>query len=259
MDNMVSIFTTSFIKGMGKTSGALFMLGIIYFIDRKINEKNANVTSNAGNAGNAGNVTENFTFNQFKDISYNFINSYEEVKRVCKLNTYNKLLNPNGTKISVSVISDPISLFILIKIFITCIKDINEYFDGKKVGKKVTKKEKLELTGSITNEKNINIFIDIIYDYFLFEVDIDAIVKENDYTDEYIKKNYKKIDLRVFKRFLNIFTFDDSHKIFKSNVETCIQYKILEKLSLHLKNNKNVKNIHSVESLTTDLEDIWKM
>jgi hypothetical protein len=53
MDNMVSIFTTSFIKGMGKTSGALFILGIIYFIDRKINEKNANVTSNAGNATDA--------------------------------------------------------------------------------------------------------------------------------------------------------------------------------------------------------------
>jgi len=202
-----------------------------------------------------------YTFLPFKDFSYNFINSYDEVKKICKLNLYNNKINPNGNTSTISTISNPIHCFTIGEMFINCIKQLNTYFDKNKRGKNTTKKEKLDLCNNITIEscKNaLDLLTLSIYNYKLFEAKIDDDISiYND--DIIIKENINIIDLRVFKRFLNIFTFDDSHKLFKSNIEISIQYKILQLLvsDLQKQSIKTVNNIHSVEELTQNLDDIW--
>ena len=206
-------------------------------------------------------IKTKYTFLPFKDFSYNFINSYDEVKKICKLNLYNNKINPNGNKLAIYTISNPIDCFTIGKMFITCIIQLNTYFDQNKRGKNTTKKEKLDLCNNIIIEpyKNaLDILTSSIYEYKLFEAKIndDISIYNNDLI---IKENINIIDLRVFKRFLNIFTFDDSHKLFKSNIEISIQYKILQLLVSDLQKQtiKTINNIHSVEELTQNLDEIW--
>ena len=62
--------------------------------------------------------------------------------------------------------------------------------------------------------------------------------------------------MRVLKRLLNIFTFDDNNKIFKSNIETSLQYKILEYL-INQSNYNKVPILNTVDDMTIDLDKIW--
>lgn len=203
-------------------------------------------------------------FVTYKDISYNFINSYEEVKRVCETNVYNKHLSNGVPDRNVAdTIRDRESLFKITAVLIECIRDLNEYFDQNKRGKNTTKREKFDLCNNITEQKYktaLDLLVNTIYNYRLFEVDIEQVlVNITDYqNDDTLKQNVNKIDLRVFKRLLNIFTFDDSHKLFKSNVEISVQYKIFQMLvkNLHVE-KRRVPN--TIESLTQDLDTIWNL
>jgi DNA polymerase III delta prime subunit len=196
-------------------------------------------------------------FNSFKDISYNFINSYNEVKNICKKNTHYSKFDINETNNNANSIFYPLNCFYIVNILLDNMKILNIYFDKNKKGKNTTKKEKLELYNNMNDIEVINALdkiFQIIYDYKLFEIDnLDKLKKDG---DEIIKKNFQKINLRVLKRLLNIFTFDDNNKIFKSNIETSLQYKILE----HLINNSNynkVTNVNTVDEMTIDLDKIW--
>jgi hypothetical protein len=61
----------------------------------------------------------------------------------------------------------------------------------------------------------------------------------------------------VLKRFLNIFTFDDSHKNFKSHIEISLQYKIFLLILDHLK-TQSIENKSKIHSATTvELSEIW--
>ena len=96
----------------------------------------------------------------------------------------------------------------------------------------MTKKEKLELCENIERSNfkiSLDILVNIVYEYKLFEINVDDfLINRKKYIDEEIlKQNIQKIDLKVFKRLLNIFTMNDKHKCFKSHIETSIQYKIL--------------------------------
>ena len=75
----------------------------------------------------------------------NFINSYDEVKKICKVNLYNTKINTKGNASAIYTISNPIYCFTIGKMFITCITQLNTYFDENKRGKNTTKKEKLDL------------------------------------------------------------------------------------------------------------------
>ena len=192
----------------------------------------------------------------FKDISYNFINSYEEVKRISTINLYSKCLNNSDNKSS-RVIFDSESCFIITKIFINCIKNLNNYFNKNKKGKNTTKKEKLDLCNNINESdiKSLDMLVSNIYYYKLFTIDEqDFLINLSIYKEDC--SNYiKKVDLSIFKRFLNIFTIDDSHKLFKSNIEISIQYKLF-KLLVENNERKMVSN-KSESDVVVELSDIW--
>jgi DNA polymerase III delta prime subunit len=204
-------------------------------------------------------------FGPYKDISYNFLNSYEEVKKVSKLNLYSKVLKSNGLTISPYTISDPTNCFIIVKMLVDCIENLNDYFIKNKRGKNTTKKEKLDLCDNITSDSvktALNTLVNNVYHYKLFEIDIDDfLIKKSKYkTNDDIKQDVQKVDLRVLKRFLNIFTMDDKHKTFKSHIETSIQYKILQRLVEDHQQQQQDKLSHDINHiLTEDLDKIWNL
>jgi hypothetical protein len=204
-------------------------------------------------------------FSPFKDVSYNFINSFDEVKKVCQSNELSNKLNVNHNNTKTNTISDYKSCFLLTQIFINCLNHLNSYFDTNKKGKNTTKKEKLDLCNNIKDglaKTSMDFLVDNIYNYKLFEIDIDDfIINRSKYiNDDYIKDNISKIDLRIFKRLLNIFTFDDSNKSFKSHTETSIKYKILHKLINEFNNyHSDTKDINTIDNLMENLDDIWNL
>jgi len=179
---------------------------------------------------------------------------------------YCKKLNKNTNNINIiDCICDIKSCFSIVQILINCIDKLNEYFDKNKKGKNTTKKEKIDLCNSISDDYNkdykkyFDKLISFVYEYKLFEIDIDSLDFKK-YKEEQIREHCSKVDLRVLKRFLNIFTLDDSHKNFKSHIEISLQYKIfiiilnyLEKQSV-----ENKLKIHeTTDAMTKDLSEIW--
>lgn len=194
----------------------------------------------------------------FKDFSYNFINSYGEVKKICKNNLYSKKLGSKNTN-AFDCISDVNSCFNIAKILVQCIHKLNEYFDNNKKGKNTTKKEKLDLCSNIPEnyKKYFDRILYFIYDYKLFEIDTDTIDFRKYNNDIMIRDDSKKVDLRVLKRFLNIFTFDDSHKSFKSHIEISLQYKIFILIIDYLKEKSKDNKFKIHDTMTVELSDIW--
>jgi hypothetical protein len=203
-----------------------------------------------------------FNFAPFKDVSYNFTNSYDEVKRISNNNIYCKILNYKGFKSR--ILQDPVCCFFIVDILINCIEKLNEYFNQNKKGKNTTKKEKLELCGNIETSNfkiSLDILVNIVYEYKLFEIDIDdfLINRKKYIVEEVLKQNIQKIDLKVFKRLLNIFTFNDKHKCFKSHIETSIQYKILGILVKNYIDEPSKISYDINNILTEDLNRIWNL
>jgi DNA polymerase III delta prime subunit len=201
----------------------------------------------------------------FKDLSYNFMNSLEEVRRVCTENVFCKKINPNGRPHKV-LCRDLDSCFSMTRLFLTQLKIVNAYFDTNKRGKNTSKKEKLDICDSIIvgpTKDAFDYLVDKIYSYKLFEVNIDDIIMNiKQFQDvEYLKEQVGCIDLRVLKRFLNIFTFDDSNNLLKSHVETALKYKVLEKLVVDMRENvsTNARLTNKIENLMEDLDKIWKL
>lgn len=203
-----------------------------------------------------------YNFTPFKDVSYNFSNSYDEVKRISNNNIYCRILNCRGFKSR--ILQDPICCFFIVDILINCIEKLNGYFNKNKKGKNTTKKEKLELCGNIETSDfkiSLDILVNIVYEYKLFEIDIDDfLINRKKYIDEEVlKKNIQKIDLKVFKRLLNIFTMNDKHKCFKSHIETSIQYKILGFLVKNYIDEPSKISYDINNILTEDLNKIWNL
>ena len=203
-----------------------------------------------------------FNFTPFKDVSYNFTNSYDEVKRISNNNIYCKILNYKGFKSR--ILQDPVCCFFIVDILINSIEKLNEYFDKNKKGKNTTKKEKLELCENIERSNfkiSLDILVNIVYEYKLFEINVDDfLINRKKYIDEEIlKQNIQKIDLKVFKRLLNIFTMNDKHKCFKSHIETSIQYKILGFLVKNYIDEPSKISYDINNILTEDLNKIWNL
>lgn len=200
-----------------------------------------------------------FQFSSFKDVSYNFANSYEEIKKIITQNIFSHVSNPK----QYYLIHKQTECFTLVNILLVYIEHINNYFNENKRGKNTSKKEKLDLCKNISTgiyKSSLDNLVQIVYSYKLFEIDKDNfIVKRLEYTDEYIEDNLSKINLRIFKRLLNIFTISDRHKNFKSNVETSLQYRIFKLLiSDHEKTTLTISNnINNI--ITEDLDKIWNL
>lgn len=205
----------------------------------------------------------------YKDISYNFLNSLNEVREICKNNAFcNYLQNIIGTKYKTFIENDNdiIEMYISIKNILYCIKEINGYYDKHKRGKNTTKREKFDIYNSIQENSNrhtikcLEYICNFIYNYRIFQIDIqDILLNKNEYLDkEKRQEHVNKIDIRIFKRLLNIFSFDNGNKLLKSHTETVIQYHLFTKLIEDVHKNKNVSK-SQIETLIVDIENIWNI
>lgn len=201
----------------------------------------------------------------FRDLSYNFLNSFEEVKRICSANMSCKKLNPLGTMCNYFLTIDFDTCFHMVKMLLHHVQTLNVYFDTNKRGKNTTKKEKMDLCMSIEGEpkRALDSLVEKVYTYKLFETNIDDIrLSLNDYDVDMLQSGLHKIDLKVLKRLLNIFTLDNANKMFKSNVETSLKYKVLEKLVGELQEHAlscKAQHVDNVDFLTEDLDNIWNL
>jgi len=191
----------------------------------------------------------------FKDISYNFINSYEEVKRVMRRTYEHKPFTRSNFGID--------DFFLMANIFLTNIGKLNMYFDSNKKGKNTSKREKFELCNNITDPDVLvawNNLVNQLYYHNLFEIDVSKLDVKTYINDEIVMRDITKVDLRIFRRFLNIFTMDDSNKVLKSNVETAIKYKLL-KLTIEeickYREQREIDNKTKADTLVEDLDKIW--
>jgi DNA polymerase III delta prime subunit len=216
-----------------------------------------------------GNKKLSHMMTPFKDISYNYINSFEEVKRNCIHNHFDPKFNKKHTNTSNGIYNaDTNMCFDIVKAFLIQITIVTQYFDKQKRGKNTSKQEKLDICNNITDNNVqyvLDNLVDKIYHYHLFEIDIDnVIVNKKEYLKEEVqKKEYTRIELRMLKRFLNIFSFHDTTKFIKPHVEAAMKYKLFQKTvqNVHdphqIANNPKIIN-NNIESLTADLSNIWK-
>jgi hypothetical protein len=217
-----------------------------------------------------------YKMNAFKDISYNYMNSFKEVKNSTVENIFSKKININNKYETYNIINEnTLFYYDFINLSILQIKIINENFELNKKGKNTSKSEKILLCKSITGdaEKALEFLTINIYTYKIFECNIDDILSNKNkylikteqksnideyvFNDDEIVKNIDKIDIRIFKRLLNIFSFYDGAKVLKSHVEMAIKYKIFNLLLNDIKLQKELIKKSRIESLTQNLDELW--
>lgn len=197
---------------------------------------------------------------QFKDVSYNFENSLNEIKTMILENNFMNKIFKSDSPYNIFTNISTETMFIIINTIISCIETVNDSFDSLKKGKNTSKKEKLELANTISEpivERSFNYLIDTIFNYRLFELDW-----------QYLKLNlsklqdenyYEKIDLRIFKRLINIFSLSKTNKLLKSHTETALKFNLCKKIISQMKeNNSNVSN-SSIEEMTQSIDEIWRI
>lgn len=203
----------------------------------------------------------------FKDISYNYMNSFAEVKRNCMESHFNPKFNKHMCSYTGIFNIDVPSCFVMVDVFLLQISILTAYFDKQKRGKNTSKQEKLDICNNITDEHVqhvLNSVVDGIYNYHLFEIDIDDVIchKKEYMKEETQREEYTKVDIRMFKRFLNIFSFHDTTKYIKPHVEAALKYKIFQKSVANVKTRTDdtgsAKGAKDIDSLTVELSNIWK-
>jgi len=189
-----------------------------------------------------------FVIENFKNYSYNNINSFEELKTLT-LNSYNNIHgNKQGNKI-LFLHDNKNDLWILINTFIQIIININKTLETKK--RNIKLQENINI---IKKDKNIfeqvMFIVDTIWDYILFETN-ENITKIKFNPDEIT------IDIKIFKKYINIFTFQNNSKVIKLSTENVIKYFLKEKI-VTLQNERITNHkMSEIDKLTYDLSDIW--
>lgn len=183
----------------------------------------------------------------FKNFSYNYLNSFDELKSLT-LASNNNLNGVNENENRQMIHHNKTELWIIIQSVIEYISNINKILDIKK--RNVQVEEYLKI---IKKDERIStqlqFIIDIIWSYSLFETN-----------DNINKIKYKKdeitIDIRIFKRFINIFSLSNTSKLVKMQTENVIKYELTQKI-ISMQNEKIITNKSHIENLTYDLCDIW--
>lgn len=196
----------------------------------------------------------------FKDVSCNFMNSYAEVKKI-HLNNYVRLTKVSkNTHTFFNLLSDPCSCFYVADILMTSLKKVGMYFELNKKGKNISRKEKIDLCNQMNKCPEtfaaFEVVVGIVYCYVLFDVDIDTLhIKRRDLQSDILQSSViNLIDLKVLKRFLNIFTMDSfSQKVLKNHTEIALQHTIIQKV---LVDTHHIKV--DIDNLQVNLEDLWK-
>ena len=213
-------------------------------------------------------------YSAFKDMSYNFLGSFEEVKRVSSNNLFCHKINP--TKEIATNILHAETCFFLVSNILRLIQRLVQHFDSQKKGKNTSKKEKMDICRALENENNsssrndMNKLTEYVYAYKLFEIaNIDDIYlnkKEfiSTFLDSFSDKELHyidQIDLRILKRLLNIFTFNEGNKLLKSHVEMSLKYHILKRFASDVQkcSVSHTPTNFSLEALSEDLSNIWNI
>jgi hypothetical protein len=194
-------------------------------------------------------IDPNFYMSPYKDFSYNYINSYKEIRNHITTKSCQHHI----------AFSDHTTCFFTAQMLTTQIETLNSHFESQKKGKNTSKQEKLDMCQNITDpniQTTLSNLVGTTYFYSLFDFDNDDIVlnKRLYLSDEQLHTRLTKIDIRMLKRFINIFTFKDTSKLVKSHLELIIKYNLLLKLRETITPNSQTTN---VEELTQDLADIW--
>jgi hypothetical protein len=184
----------------------------------------------------------------FKNYNYNNINSFEELKTL----TFNSSNNIHGDKDGNKILflhHNKNDLWILINTFTQVIININKTLETKK--RNIKLEENINI---IKKDKNaleqVTLIVDTIWDYTLFET--------NENINK-IKYNLDEItiDIKIFKKYINIFTFQNNSKVMKLSSENVIKHFLKEKI-VHLQNERIGNNkMSEIDKLTYDLSDIW--
>jgi DNA polymerase III delta prime subunit len=219
----------------------------------------------------------------FKDFSYNYVNSYSDIQKLSFDDTNNSKSHQIQSNSVLGLTTKKSDCFNIASIFLSQLTRVTHYFDSNKRGKNTSKREKLDICDNIKDD-NIKGLLDSltnrIYYYKLYEMDTDHIrnnIKRYRDTD-YLKNNIEKINLRIFKRYINIFTMKESSKSIKSHVECAIKYKLLQKMVEALSETppgpetastptthtlsesaSSATNTARIENLITDLSSIWRI
>lgn len=190
----------------------------------------------------------------FKDISCNFMNSYSEIKKMYIANL--QKCCPN-THTHSHFIYDPHLCFYVAYYILGCTKGVSAFFEAHKKGKNISRMEKMALCDLISSHPESTLYdtmVNLLYTYTFYEVDMDQVLNKRSQLRDpnYLRDHLHLVDLRILKRFLNIFTINDSNKIFKNHVETALQYSILQKIIVQY-------TPANVESLVVPLEELWSI
>lgn len=187
-------------------------------------------------------------FAGYKDISLNYANSFEEVKKVASIRQW-----------------DTHTLFSVASMIVHICKKFENVIKTLKKGKNTSRKEKFEIHDQIMNNEQhkemLMQMIDIIYKYRLHEVQqdhIDRHIEDYKATIEFRQNNIDKVDLRVLKRFINIFSLNTTTKVVTSNIEVCIKMAIFDKY-IEEAHAKPCYVYNEIENLTIELDDLWNL
>lgn len=213
----------------------------------KINKNKRNI-QNAHDVQNEYSVNkEKINIENFKNYSYNNINSFDELK-TWVFNSSNNICG-NKEKTITFLHDNKEDLWILINTFIQVITDINKILETKK--RNIKLEEHVEIIKKNQQAYTLVLFIvDKIWNYYLFETN-ENINKIKYNVDEII------VDIKIFKKYINIFSFGNNSKIIKISTENVIKYFLKEKV-INLQNERISHNkISEIDKLTYDLSDIW--
>ena len=184
------------------------------------------------------NKLDSFEFKPYKDISYNYTSSYEELKNLIKHPLFRNIENVAN----------------IFHILCHSINQLNHYFDSKKKGKNTSKQEKIDLYKNMSDPvyiQHLNYITDLIYQYKLYIIPD----KETLQTDD--------IDLKIIKRCINITQLKDDSKInkfIKPHTEAIMKLQLLDKINqnkVHIPKEKLIR--HDIENLTIDFNDLFKL
>jgi hypothetical protein len=185
------------------------------------------------------------------------LNSFEDVKKMCvetiQSNPLAKEFIPRWGSFE--------QYFYMNKILHFHIQCVSNYFEKSKKGKNTRKKEKIDMCKSIHDtqvQDALTFIVETTYAYHLYEVkNINVLYDAKNNNDNFVVENVNIIDIRMLKRFLNIFSIKKSN-IMKSHVEVSIKFSLFHLLLEKVLQRKQLK-IVKMDNLVEDLENIWKL
>lgn len=193
----------------------------------------------------------------YKDVSQNFANSLNDVRKTCMANMDYKRLS--SSNVSDDIFRKTKETNLVSQMCIHNLKIVHNHFETQKRGKNTTKEEKFEMCENIENasvKSALDMLVNFIFEYKLFELDIDTLIINRNTLD--VKRDINLLELKMFKRFLNIFTINNTF-VLKSHLELALKYFIFKAIvdDINIKNQN--RNLDNIESLIEDLSNIWNI